>query len=138
MEEAADFQLTIQSTDTLIGISNRLLIEPNRWPELQKRNNIADPRRLVPGSTLVIPRALLRVDPAEITLLEVIKLVDGADTFDYCVLGMRECSGENPCPLHALWLKSKVPLLKSLNKTTLADLIAATSRRAEAVAKKGG
>ncbi len=86
-----------------------------------------------PGGGYLLTRA-----PAEITLLEVIKLVDGADTFDYCVLGMRECSGENPCPLHALWLKSKVPLLKSLNKTTLADLIAATSRRAEAVAKKGG
>ena len=71
-EELADFALTIQPTDTLIGISNRLLIEPNRWPELQKHNNIADPRRLVPGSTLLIPRPLLRVDPAEIEVRNVI------------------------------------------------------------------
>lgn len=78
-DELADFELTVQPTDTLIGISNRLLIEPNRWPELQKRNNIADPRRLVPGSTLLIPRRLLRVDPAEIEVRNVIGAVTRAD-----------------------------------------------------------
>jgi len=75
----ADFELTIQPTDTLIGIANRLLIEPNRWPELQKRNNIADPRRLVPGSILVIPRPLLRVDPAQIEVRNLIGTVTRAD-----------------------------------------------------------
>ena len=59
--------------------------------------------------------------------MEVIKLVDGPDTFDYCVLGMHECSGENPCPLHYLWLKSKSPLLKSMENTSLRDLIEATA-----------
>jgi len=79
VEELADFALTIQPTDRLIGIGNRLLIDPNRWPELQKHNNIADPRRLVPGSTLLIPRPLLRVDPAEIEVRNVIGTVTRAD-----------------------------------------------------------
>jgi Rrf2 family protein len=71
-------------------------------------------------------------DPDEIPLLEIIKSVDGPDTFDSCVLGFEECSGENPCPLHALWLKSKQPLLKRLDATTLKDLINTTQRRARA------
>jgi Rrf2 family protein len=75
-----------------------------------------------PGGGYVLTRL-----PEEITLMEVIKLVDGEDTFDYCVLGMHECSGENPCPLHYLWLKSKRPLLKSLETTTLQDMIEATA-----------
>jgi len=74
-----DFELTVQRTDTLIGIGRRLLIDPNRWPELQKRNNIADPLRLVPGSTMVIPRALLRIDPAEVVVRSVTGPASRAD-----------------------------------------------------------
>lgn len=78
-EPEADFQLTIRQTDTLIGIGKRLLIEPNRWPELQQRNNIKDPLRLVPGSVMVIPRAMLRVDPSEIVVREVVGPATRAD-----------------------------------------------------------
>ena len=74
-----DFELTLQRTDTLIAIGKRLLIDPNRWPDLQKRNNIADPLRLVPGSILVIPKALLRVDPAEVVVRSVVGPVSRAD-----------------------------------------------------------
>jgi len=87
---------------------------------------------LVQGGLLVAQRGpgggyRLARTPDQITLMEVIKLVDGNDTFDYCVLGLHECSGENPCPLHFLWLNSKKPLLKSLEATTLRDLILATA-----------
>ena len=67
----ADFQLTIRQTDTLIGIAKRLLTDPNRWPDLQQRNNIKDPLRLVPGSILVIPRNMLRVDTSEVVVRNV-------------------------------------------------------------------
>lgn len=74
-----DFEFTLQKTDTLIGIGRRLLIDPNRWPELQKRNNIADPLRLIPGSILVIPRPLLRIDPAEVVVRSVTGPASRAD-----------------------------------------------------------
>jgi len=77
--EEGDFELTLQKTDTLIGIGRRLLIDPNRWPELQKRNNIADPLRLTPGSVMVIPRAMLRIDPAEVVVRSVTGSASKAD-----------------------------------------------------------
>lgn len=74
---------------------------------------------------------LLAREPKAITLMEIIHAIDGEDTFDYCVLGLHECSGTNPCPLHALWLKSKQPLMKNLCQTNLHDLIVATCRQKE-------
>jgi hypothetical protein len=47
--------------DTLIGITRRLLIEPRRWPEVQTRNNIADPRHIPLGDEIRIPYAWLRL-----------------------------------------------------------------------------
>ena len=60
-----DFQLTIQQGDTLPDLGERWLADPKRWPELQRHNKIRDPKRLVPGSTLAIPLALLRGEPIE-------------------------------------------------------------------------
>ena len=67
--------------------------------------------------------------PEEITVLEVIQAVEGEDTFDHCILGFDECSGENPCPLHDLWLQSKTNLIENLSGTTLDELAELTLRR---------
>ncbi len=39
----------------------------------------------------------------DITLLSIIKAVDGEMFFDACVLGMGDCESETPCPLHTQW-----------------------------------
>lgn len=54
--------------DTLIAIAATHLAEPRRWPELQKLNEVRNPRRLVPGSSLRIPLAWMRSEtaPAEV------------------------------------------------------------------------
>jgi hypothetical protein len=49
----------VEHGDTLIGIRDRLLRPGNDWRELQRVNRVANPRRLVPGSILRIPVALL-------------------------------------------------------------------------------
>ena len=54
----------IKNGDTLISIAAEYLIKPNAWQRLQTLNRIADPKRLVPGSTLRIPVSLLRRDAA--------------------------------------------------------------------------
>ena len=36
----------------------------------------------------------------EANLKGVIKAIDGPDLFEDCILGLKECSSENPCPLH--------------------------------------
>lgn len=33
-------------------------------------------------------------------LLEIIYAIDGSDKFTNCILGLKECSGETPCPYH--------------------------------------
>jgi hypothetical protein len=56
-DEFWDFR--VERGDTLIGIRDRLLRPGADWRELQRVNRVANPRRLVPGSTLRIPVALL-------------------------------------------------------------------------------
>ena len=60
--------------DTLIGLGQRFLLDPAAWPGLQRINRIADPRRMQPGTTLLIPVALLRASPDTATA----QAVDGA------------------------------------------------------------
>ena len=50
----------VQPGDTLIGIAQRILEPGASWQTVQRLNRIPNERRLVPGSTLQIPTALLR------------------------------------------------------------------------------
>ncbi|MCA0241054.1 MAG: FecR domain-containing protein [Proteobacteria bacterium] len=61
----------IERGDTLIGLHARLLQPQARWQEVQRLNGIANPRRLQPGSTLQIPYAMLRRQPAAAEVLHV-------------------------------------------------------------------
>lgn len=71
----------------------------------------------------------LKQKPEEISLVDVIRAVDGDATFDQCIMGLSECRGDNPCPLHQLWASAKGQLLDSLEKSTLIDLVEVTRRR---------
>ncbi len=59
----------VERGDTLIGLHARLLRPQASWRELQRLNRIADPRRLVPGSALRIPLAMLREEPVTVEVL---------------------------------------------------------------------
>lgn len=61
--------------------------------------------------------------PSEIPLIEIIEAVDGADTFNHCVMGLPECNGKKPCPLHEVWSSTKNTLLEHLGKKTLQDVL---------------
>ncbi len=61
--------------------------------------------------------------PSALTLLEIIRAVDGEDTFDSCVLGLPNCDQGNPCPLHRMWAEEKARLLAQLDSITLKDLL---------------
>jgi Rrf2 family protein len=68
--------------------------------------------------------------PAEdITLLDVIRAVEGDDTFDHCVLGFPVCDAKCPCPLHETWHRARAQLLAQLQRRTLRDLADSTQRR---------
>ena len=61
--------------------------------------------------------------PSEISLLEVIRAVDGEETFDHCIMGLPECGTHVPCPLHGVWAEAKQRLLEQLASRTLQDLV---------------
>lgn len=59
----------------------------------------------------------------KITLLEVADAVDGIDWRSKCVLGLPNCGGETPCPMHEFWLAEQKAIVDRLSSLTLADVI---------------
>jgi len=67
-----ELRLTVRQGDTLIGISERYLLRPAQWRELQQLNRVANARRLRPDSQLRIPLDWLRWSdvPAEVAFVQ--------------------------------------------------------------------
>jgi len=56
-------------------------------------------------------------------LIRILKITDGMEQFNSCVLKLRKCDKTNPCPLHFLMEKNRNDLLKNFSQTTVADLL---------------
>ncbi|MCB1953337.1 MAG: hypothetical protein KDF61_15180, partial [Rhodocyclaceae bacterium] len=61
----------VQSGDTLIGLGQTLLQNPERWPTIQRLNAVADPYRMPVGRNLRIPVTMLRKEPREARVVHV-------------------------------------------------------------------
>ncbi len=72
----------------------------------------------------------LTEDPRRITILEIIKAVDGETVFDGCIMGLPECDALKPCPLHEIRSVTMHHLLSQLESTSLQDLIEVHEQRA--------
>jgi len=73
------FTYTSVAGDTLIGLGRRLLADPAQWPELQRVNRIANPRRLPVGTALQIPLRLMVTEPLPARVVAVSGDVRGPD-----------------------------------------------------------
>jgi len=60
----------------------------------------------------------------EITLMDIVEVMDGPQSFDQCVVGLEKCTDHMPCPQHDLYKPIRQRLKDYLNTTTLADLAA--------------
>ncbi|MEZ5475633.1 MAG: FecR domain-containing protein [Steroidobacteraceae bacterium] len=67
-----DFIYRTQRGDTLIGFARRALIDPRRWPALQRLNRIANPRLIPIGTALRVPVAWLRQSAVDVEVIDVI------------------------------------------------------------------
>ncbi len=55
----------------------------------------------------------------KITLYDIVAELDGTAMFEECILGLPDCSDENPCSLHKYWRDIKKYLENSLKEETL-------------------
>lgn len=57
-----------------------------------------------------------------IPIINIVNAVDGLAVFNECVLGLKECSAEHPCPMHHQYIETRDKMLKSFEETTIGDL----------------
>ena len=58
-------------------------------------------------------------------LMEIFTLVEGPDLTENCVIGLKICSDETACPMHAKWKPIKTRIVELLHQQTLGKLAAA-------------
>ena len=66
----------------------------------------------------------LAINPAKISLYEVMEPIEHVSRWTNCLLGHGECSAQNPCVLHGRWGKVRDAYLQFLRETTVADVAA--------------
>ncbi|MFC5269765.1 RrF2 family transcriptional regulator [Adhaeribacter terreus] len=65
----------------------------------------------------------LELPAASITILDVIREIDGLEAFKRCGLGLKQCSNLHPCPLHQDFKVYRDGLAQLFRKRTLQDLV---------------
>ena len=65
----------------------------------------------------------LNRDAGQINLLEIINAIDGMDIFNTCVIGLKDCSTDRPCPIHDQYKTIKENFLRILTNKTLQSLV---------------
>ena len=63
-------------------------------------------------------------DPAQITLREVIELIDGSIKITRCLFQSMPCGNKPSCPLRDIWQEAQEKMLQVLEKTTIQELAA--------------
>ncbi len=85
---------------------------------------------------------LLARAPEEITLLDIVDVLEGITQYKRCAVGLADCSDEMPCPMHESWKALREQVLSYLRNRTVADLGKALRRKLEllagAAAEAGG
>lgn len=67
--------------------------------------------------------------PEEISLMEVVAVIDGTEGFTRCAVGLAECSDESPCPLHDAWKPLRTQINDYLQGISVADLATALNKK---------
>lgn len=81
------------------------------------------PQRVTPGGVRLARPA------SQISMLDVVRAIDGTGLWGRCILGLAECSDEAPCPAHEVWKKTRGVLEQHLASQSIADLSRAVAQR---------
>lgn len=63
MGEDGAVRYVVRNGDTLYDLARKYMARPDHWRPVQRLNRIADPQRLTPGTTLILPANLLATLP---------------------------------------------------------------------------
>ncbi len=69
----------------------------------------------------------LREGKEKTDLMQILALIEGPGLTETCVLGLKICSDETACPMHAKWQPIKTRIVKLLHQQTLERLAAAVT-----------
>jgi len=61
----------------------------------------------------------LAKDPASMSLLDIVLIIDGNTIFESCVLGLPTCGSDSPCPVHETWGPIREASRAMLENTTV-------------------
>jgi Rrf2 family protein len=78
----------------------------------------------------------LRTLPREIVLRQIVEAIDGKDRTRRCILGLSACDENQACPQHDCWVGIRRQIDEVLDKTTLADLVEAMSRKQSRLSRR--
>ncbi len=59
---------------------------------------------------------------SQISIYDIVAVVDGTDTLDRCVVGYSKCDDKQPCPQHEQWTPIRDQIKRYLVQTSLADM----------------
>ncbi|MBC3539032.1 RrF2 family transcriptional regulator [Rufibacter sediminis] len=60
---------------------------------------------------------------SDITILEIVRTIEGLEAFKKCGMGMKHCSDTHPCPLHYDLKANRDHLLKIFSANTMQTLV---------------
>lgn len=64
-----------------------------------------------------------KAHPRKISLLTIVEIIDGAEAYQRCVMGLPRCNNKRPCPMHGTWKHLRAELINGLSEKTLFDLM---------------
>ena len=75
-------------------------------------------------SSIKGPNGGFYIDPRqkEISLMDIVKAIDGKDLFTSCGLGIKNCSEKKPCPIHYEYKAIREQVSEMLKNNTIHDL----------------
>lgn len=69
------------------------------------------------------------VPPDQIMLSDIVRVLEGADFFETCLLGLPGCGERQPCPMHLFWTEIRTALRSEFENTSLAEMGASARSR---------
>jgi Rrf2 family iron-sulfur cluster assembly transcriptional regulator len=59
----------------------------------------------------------------EISLIDIVDIIDGQDIFKKCLIRLEDCSNENPCSMHDKYTEIRQSLMTLFEKEKISELV---------------